>query len=248
MPHTTTLPLIAPELLPSHLAVIMDGNGRWATLKGLPRTEGHKAGVASARLVVEECQRLGIGFLTLYTFSQENWKRPKSEVSFLFDLLVDFITRELPVLEKRGVRLAVLGHFAELPFTTRKVLQHAMERTSHGTSMTLNLALNYSGRQEIVDACTAYHAAHGNMEGLTPETLANYLYTAGQPDPDMVLRTSGELRLSNFLPYQSAYSELYFTETLWPDFTPAHLHEALRAFAHRQRRFGGLAEEKTTTP
>ena len=233
---------LAPASLPRHLAVIMDGNGRWATRRGLPRTEGHRAGTEAARAVVEECLELGIGHLTLYTFSRENWSRPASEVGFLFDLLVDFITRELPSLEKRGVRLLVLGETSELPFAARKALGHAMARTSANARMTLNLALNYSGREEIARAVRLYAASGAPLDGLTPDRLAAHLYTAGQPDPDLVIRTSGEERLSNFLIFQSAYSELYFTETLWPDFTPAALREALAAYAARTRRFGGLEE------
>lgn len=230
-----------PAALPKHLAVIMDGNGRWATQRGLPRTEGHRAGTEAARAVVEECLELGIGHLTLYTFSRENWSRPASEVGFLFDLLVDFITRELPSLEKRGVKLLVLGEMGELPFAARKTLSHAISRTSGNSRMVLNLALNYSGREEIVRAAKLYAASGQAAEDLTPETFARYLYTAGQPDPDLVIRTSGEVRTSNFLIFQSAYSELYFTDVLWPDFSPSALREALAVYAGRSRRFGGLA-------
>lgn len=231
-----------PAALPRHVAVIMDGNGRWATQRGLPRTEGHRAGTEAARAVVEECLELGITHLTLYTFSRENWSRPASEVGFLFDLLVDFITRELPNLEKRGVKLFVLGETAELPFAARKALSHAMTRTAANSRMVLNLALNYSGREEIIRAVKRYAASGAPLDAITPESLADHLYTAGQPDPDLVIRTSGEERLSNFLIFQSAYSELYFTETLWPDFTPSSLRGALAAYAARNRRFGGLKE------
>jgi undecaprenyl diphosphate synthase len=218
----------------------MDGNGRWAEARGLPRDQGHRAGAEAARAIVEECLDSGVEFLTLYTFSQENWKRPRSEVGFLFDLLVDFISKELPDLEKRGVRLFLLGEKQGLPLGARKTLEHAMTSTAGNGKMTLNLALNYSGRAEIARACRLYMEAGGTPEALTPEALAAGLYSAGQPDPDLVIRTSGEMRLSNFLPFQTAYSELYFTETLWPDFTPQCLREALAAYAARERRFGAL--------
>lgn len=240
---TSTSTATSPDFtaLPRHLAIIMDGNGRWAASRGLPRTEGHRAGVEAARVIVEECLQLGIGHLTLYTFSRENWSRPVQEVGFLFNLLIDFITRELPELERRGIRLLVLGEMAEIPLAARKALAHAMTRTVSNTRMTLNLALNYSGREEIVRAVKLYASSGSPLEDLTPEMLSDRLYTGGQPDPDMVVRTSGEERMSNFLLFQSAYSELYFTETLWPDFDPAALHEALGAYAKRRRRFGGLA-------
>lgn len=241
-PSSAALPNAALDeaALPRHLAVIMDGNGRWATQRGLPRTEGHRAGTEAARAVVEECLELGIAHLTLYTFSRENWSRPAPEVRFLFDLLVDFITRKLPDLERRGLKLLVLGETAELPFTTRKALKHAMARTAHNSRMVLNLALNYSGREEIVRAVKRYAASGAPPEALTPELLARHLYTGGQPDPDLIIRTSGEERMSNFLIFQSAYSELYFTDALWPDFTPLALREALAVYAGRCRRFGGL--------
>jgi undecaprenyl diphosphate synthase len=218
----------------------MDGNGRWATQRGLPRTEGHREGTEAARRIVEECLDLGMEFLTLYTFSKENWNRPAEEVGFLFDLLVRFITRELPDLEKRGVRLQILGEERDLPFAARRTLAHACSRTSRGEKMTLNLALNYSGREEIVRACRLYMEAGGTAAGLTPEILREYLYTTSQPDPDLIIRTSGELRTSNFLLFQAAYSELYFTDTLWPDFTPQELRGALADFQARVRRFGGV--------
>lgn len=228
------------HLLPRHIAIIMDGNGRWAKARGLPRSAGHKAGAEAARATVEECVSLGIQYLTLYTFSRENWNRPSEEVGLLFDMLVDFITRELPDLEKRGVRLRVLGNVAELPFTVRKTLSHACSRTVNGDKMVLNLALNYSGREEIARACRLYMESGAPAAGVTPETLAAFLYTHGQPDPDLVIRTSGELRVSNFLLFQSAYSELYFCETLWPDFTVPELRAALAHYAARSRRFGGI--------
>ena len=224
---------------PRHVAVIMDGNGRWAARRGLSRSEGHRAGTESARRIVEACREAGIEFLTLYTFSRENWRRPAAEVAFLFDLLVQFITRELPELENMGVRLQVLGEYGELPFAARKALGLAVSRTARCDKMVLNLAMNYSGREELARAAKLYMEAGGTPGAMTPEALAAHLYTAGQPDPDLIIRTSGELRLSNFLLFQSAYSELYFTPTLWPDFTPEELRKALAEYAGRARRFGG---------
>lgn len=223
----------------------MDGNGRWAKARGLSRSEGHRAGTAAARRIVEGCLELGIPHLTLYTFSQDNWKRPAEEVSFLFELLVDFITKELPSLEKRGVQMRVLGEMEKLPFSAKKTLNHAIARTCGNTKMILNLALNYSGRAEIVRACKEFVLAGNDIAGLTPEALAGHLYTKGQPDPDLVIRTSGEMRTSNFLPFQTAYSEYYFTETLWPDFTAEDLQKALASFASRQRRFGDIGATPT---
>jgi len=234
--------------LPRHIAVIMDGNGRWAKVRNLPRSEGHRAGTEAARAIVEECLALGIAYLTLYTFSRENWKRPAEEVRFLFDLLVDFITRELPDLEKMGVRMQILGELAELPFAARKTLEHAMNRTAGNDKMVLNLALNYSGREEIARACRLFMESGRPAAECTPEALADYLYTKAQPDPDLVIRTSGEERISNFLLFQTAYSEFYFTDTLWPDFSPASLHQALAAYAVRVRRFGALDAEPERQP
>ena len=231
------------HMTPRHVAVIMDGNGRWAAHRGLSRSEGHRAGTEAARRIVEACREAGIEFLTLYTFSRENWRRPAAEVAFLFDLLVQFITRELPELENMGVRLQVLGEFGELPFAARKALVLSASRTARCDKMILNLALNYSGREELARAARLYMEAGGAPATMTPEALAAHLYTAGQPDPDLIIRTSGELRLSNFLLFQSAYSELYFTPTLWPDFTPEELRKALAEYAGRARRFGG-----STTP
>ncbi len=225
--------------LPAHLAIIMDGNGRWAQARGLARSAGHRAGTMAAREIVREARRLGIAYLTLYTFSRENWRRPPHEVAYLFELLREFLSQELPELERNGIQLRILGDLTEIPQPCRQVLLHALARTAKGTAMTLALALNYSGREEILRACQSLAA-----EGLpmTEEAIAARLWTAGMPDPDLIIRTGGELRLSNFLLFQSAYSELYFTDTLWPDFTPTHLACALEDFAHRQRRFGQTQE------
>jgi len=222
----------------THLAIIMDGNGRWAKARGLDRSAGHKAGTETAKEIVRECRKLGIPYLTLYTFSRENWSRPKQEVGFLFNLLREFLSAELPSLMEQSIRLNVLGEVDELPMATRKVLRHAMEKTAGGTAMNLNLALNYSGRHEILRACQTLLRRGVQPDELTDEMFAAELYTAGMPDPDLILRTSGELRLSNYLLYQSAYSELYFTEVAWPDFHAPLLHAALEDYASRHRRFG----------
>jgi undecaprenyl diphosphate synthase len=216
----------------------MDGNGRWAKERGLPRSEGHQAGTESARRIVTECRRLGIGHLTLYTFSRENWKRPREEVSFLFDLLVRFLERELPTLKEQDIRLNVLGEWADLPFAVRQVLRMVCAQTAGCRTMMLNLALNYSGRTEILLAFRKAMEAGVDPSSLDEEGFKRFLYTAGQPDPDLIIRTSGELRLSNFLLYQSAYSELYFTPRYWPDYTEADLGLAIQEYGKRQRRFG----------
>jgi undecaprenyl diphosphate synthase len=223
----------------THLAIIMDGNGRWAKARGLERSAGHKAGTETAREIVRECRRLGIPYLTLYTFSKENWSRPQQEVGFLFGLLKDFLSQELPSLLEQSIRLTVLGDLDELPLPTRQVLRHVMDKTSGCSAMNLNLALNYSGRHEILRACRALLERKVEPGRLTEELFAAELYTANMPDPDLILRTSGEQRLSNYLLFQSAYSELYFTDVAWPDFHAPELHAALEEFASRLRRFGG---------
>ena len=218
----------------------MDGNGRWASRHGLPRTEGHKAGTRSARAVVTACRKLGIPHITFYAFSRENWSRPREEVAFLFDMLLEYLNEEVESLLERDIRLYVLGEPSELPFALRQVLRHVCSRTRDCRAMTLNLALNYSGRDEILRACARLLEQGACPDGVTPERFAQCLDTAGQPDPDLIIRTSGEQRLSNFLLYQAAYSEFYFTPVLWPDFDEACLREALDEFARRSRRFGGL--------
>lgn len=226
--------------MPGHLAIIMDGNGRWARGKNLPRSEGHNQGAKTVRAIVEESRRLNIQYLTLYAFSRENWSRPKEEISFLFGLLTKFLKGELQVLIKNDIRLNILGDVSELPLATRKVIEHVCSKTKSNKSMTLNLALNYSGRLEIVRACKLILEQGLSADEIDEKKISDYLYTAGQPDPDLIIRTSGELRISNYLLYQSAYSELYFTKTLWPDFTTRDLHLALEDYATRQRRLGGI--------
>lgn len=216
----------------------MDGNGRWATAKGLSRSDGHRAGTEAVRAIIRECRSMGLEFLTLYTFSRENWGRPKEEVSFLFDLLVTFLGKELPALAEQEIRLFVAGETDKLPVVARKTLEHAVKKTAHFDKMTVTLALNYSGRDEIARACRKLMESGTAPEDITLEHIAENLYTAGFPDPDLVIRTSGEQRISNFLLFQTAYSEFYFTPTLWPDFTPEELHRAIAEFVSRDRRFG----------
>lgn len=216
----------------------MDGNGRWATKRGLKRTDGHKAGTETARAVVTHCRELGVRHLTLYTFSKENWSRPKDEVRTLFDLLTSFLKREEKSLKEQGIRLKVLGDIDDMPLAVRQVLKHVIRQTSDCTDMTLNLALNYSGRDEIIRATKALAAKGTPPDQITEETFADELWTAGQPDPDLVIRTSGEFRLSNYLLFQCAYSEFYFTDTLWPDFTDEELDQAIADLATRERRYG----------
>lgn len=225
-------------MLPQHVAIIMDGNGRWAAQRNLPRSAGHQAGGEAVRRVVSHCRSLNIPHLTLYAFSQENWRRPAAEVKFLFDLLVKFLKNELNLLQEQHIRLNILGDVDGLPLLSRQSLALACKQTMANSAMTLNLALNYSGREEIARACRRAMADNIAPEALTPEKLSEYLYTAGQPDPDLIIRTSGELRLSNFLLFQAAYSELYSTPVLWPDFTTADFDLALKDFTARERRFG----------
>ena len=231
MPTDASLPL-------RHIAVIMDGNGRWAEKRGLPRSEGHRAGAEAVRGLIAECRKLGLEYLTLYAFSRVNWGRPMEEVRLLFDLLARFLGSELAELQRQDIRLQALGDLGGLPFASRTALTHSIAKTKNNASMVLNLALNYSGRHEIASACRRLMAEGLSPEEVTPEKLSEYLFTAGQPDPDLVIRTSGEQRISNFLLFQCAYSEFYFTDTLWPDFTPEELHLAMADYTGRSRRFG----------
>ena len=221
----------------------MDGNGRWAKARGLPRRDGHAAGTEAAKALVVECRSLGIAHLSLYTFSKENWARPKDEVAYLFELLTAFLNRELKLLMDQDVSLRVLGEVDDLPLGARQVVRHVIKKTQNNTSMVLNLALNYSGRDEILRACRRLVADGVPPEAIDEHEFAARLYTAGQPDPDLVVRTSGEHRLSNYLLFQSAYAEFHFTDTLWPDFGQADLHAALADFAGRSRRFGKTGEQ-----
>lgn len=234
---------LPPQALPAHIAVIMDGNGRWARQRGLTRSEGHKAGVRAAKTLVTECRSLGIRHLTLYTFSRENWGRPQAEISLLFSLLVQFLGEEVAEMERRSIRLTVFGEPDDLPLAARTALRNAMRRTAGGTAMRVNLALNYSGRDEILRAARRMAEDGLSPAQFTEEAFRERLYSAGQPDPDLIIRTSGELRLSNYLTFQSAYSELYFTDILWPDFDVSELYRALQSYAGRQRRFGLTGEQ-----
>ncbi|HHY35561.1 MAG TPA: di-trans,poly-cis-decaprenylcistransferase [Firmicutes bacterium] len=222
----------------------MDGNGRWAQRRGLPRTEGHRAGVESLRAVIPALINLGVPFATFYAFSTENWKRPSEEVHFLFDLLVQYSKEDRRELTERGVKLRAIGQVDELPAAVRAAIWELERETSRGTNLTVNVALNYGGRQEILravkDIARSFAAGEIDLEKLSEAEFAAYLYTAGQPDPDLIIRTSGEMRLSNFLPWQGTYSELYFTEVLWPEFRPVHLYKAVVDYAGRRRRFGGI--------
>jgi undecaprenyl diphosphate synthase len=230
------------EALPRHVAIIMDGNGRWAQQRGRPRVEGHQAGVAAVRDVVEASAQLGLGVLTLYAFSTENWKRPRYEIWTLMNLLKEYLRRELDNLKSNGIRFAVLGRWRELDESVVAALEHALDETRDGDGMLLNVALNYSGRCEIVDACRQIVTdwASGKDADIDEETIGRYLYSAGSPDPDLLIRTSGELRVSNFLLWQIAYTELWVTDTLWPDFRRGELYRAIAEYQQRDRRFGAL--------
>ncbi|HEY3294424.1 MAG TPA: isoprenyl transferase [bacterium] len=226
--------------IPRHVAVIMDGNGRWAKARGLGRVAGHREGVRSAHEIVEAAGELGIEVLTLYTFSSENWKRPKSEVQALMELLVVTIGVELESLMKNNVQLRVIGRLQDLTPAARHGMKYAVRKTSGNTGLILNLALSYGGRQEIVDAVNSL--LKEGRKRIATEDMDSHLYTAGLPDPDLLIRTSGEMRISNFLLWQLAYSEIVVTETLWPDFRKPQLMEAIREYSKRHRRFGAIEE------
>lgn len=229
--------------LPRHIAIIMDGNGRWAQKRHLPRVAGHRAGTQSARMAIETCARLHIEALTLYAFSVENWRRPKTEIEFLMQLLREYLRKEMPLLQKNNIRMRFLGRADELPEGVQKDTREATENTAKNTGMVLNIALNYGGRAEIVDAINAILATrngHQPPEPITEEDLNQHLYTADLPDPDLLIRTSGEMRVSNFLLWQIAYAEISVTETLWPDFNRPRLLEALLDYQKRERRYGAI--------
>jgi len=228
------------EQLPAHVAIIMDGNGRWAAQRHLPRVEGHRAGIDSVRDVVETSARLGIDVLTLYAFSMENWKRPRSEINTLMTLLKRYIRLELGTLLKNNIRFQVIGRHEELPVDVQDELEIGIQQTAGNSGMLFNIALNYGGRAEIVDAARRAIAAGIRPEDLDERRFGDFLYTAGQPDPDLLIRTRGEMRVSNFLLWQIAYSEIWVTETLWPDFRCRHLLESIVAYQKRDRRYGGI--------
>jgi undecaprenyl diphosphate synthase len=228
------------DRLPVHVAIIMDGNGRWAAQRHLPRVEGHRAGIDAVRDSVETAARLGIQVLTLYAFSMENWKRPAIEVGTLMQLLKRYLRSELNTLLRNDIRFRVIGRMEDLSSDIQDELRAAIERTSTSRGMLFNIALNYGGRAEIVDAARRAMASGVRPEELDEQRFASFLYTAGQPDPDLLIRTSGEMRVSNYLLWQIAYSEIYVTDTLWPDFRRRHLIEAGLAYQKRERRYGGI--------
>jgi undecaprenyl diphosphate synthase len=238
-----------PARLPQHIAIIMDGNGRWARRRHMPRIAGHRAGVGAVRSTVETAARIGIPALTLYAFSEENWKkRPKTEVDFLMRLLSHYLKAETETFNANNIRLRYIGREHELPASVQRVMAEAREMTSKNTGMRLTLALNYSARSEIVDAFRALaHAAasNGGLDHLKvdEQSIAEHLYTRGLPDPDLVIRTSGEMRLSNFLLWQLAYAEIFVTQTLWPDFGGVQLLESIEEYQKRERRYGGLGQD-----
>jgi undecaprenyl diphosphate synthase len=246
------------QRLPKHIAIIMDGNGRWAQRRHLPRVAGHRAGVESARTIIETCARLHISALTLYAFSMENWRRPKAEIDFLMQLLRQYLRKELPVIHRNNIRLQIIGRTQQLPEAVQTDLAKGMALTAQNSGMILTVALNYGGRAELVDAFNRIldgirnRASNGNGAvanfRVDEETIAENLYTAGLPDPDLLIRTSGELRISNFLLWQIAYAEIYVTETLWPDFRRAELYTALLDYQKRERRYGGLASDTSSSP
>ena len=237
--------IISKESLPKHVAIIMDGNGRWAEKHAFPRVRGHRKGAESVRTIVTLCRELGIGYLTLYAFSEENWKRPPHEVNALMKLLGSFLKRELKEMKENGIRLNVIGRTEKLPTNTREVLLDTIRQTSDGSKMVLTLALSYGGRQEILDAvrALAVKVKNGVMdpENISEDQFSGSLYTSGMPDPDLLIRTSGEYRISNFLLWQISYSEIYITPTLWPDFGEAEFLKALSEYQKRDRRFGAVA-------
>lgn len=243
-PEDISLSDINLETIPSHVSIIMDGNGRWATARGLDRTEGHKAGVLSLREAVTTSVRLGLDVLSVYAFSTENWKRPQREVDLLMRLFAETLLKELPLFHQENVKLRFFGDLEALPEKTRKTFQRGLDETAQNTGMTFALAVNYGSRAELTRAAAllANQIAEGSVsaDSVTPADLEKNLYTAGLPDPDLLIRTSGELRLSNYLLWQLAYSELYVTQTYWPDFSKWDFLRAIKDYQSRERRFGGV--------
>lgn len=233
--------------IPTHIAIIMDGNGRWAKQRGLPRVAGHKRGVDTVKTIVEACAELGVKYLTLYTFSTENWNRPKDEVSTLMKLLLKSLKDRVDELCQNDIRLTTIGDINALPEVVQKQLKLDIERTKNNKKMVLNLALSYSGRWEIIKGikklCDAVKSKKFDMDDLDEKSFSQFLESNYIPDPDLVIRTSGEFRVSNFLLWQIAYSEFYITDVFWPDFSRTHLYEAIRAFQKRERRFGKVSEQ-----
>lgn len=230
--------------IPGHIAIIMDGNGRWAKERNLPRLAGHNAGMKALKEVVKRCSTLGVKHLTVYAFSTENWKRPEDEIKGIFKILIIYVNKELEELHKNKVKVNILGDYRKLPYGAVSKLEESLKRTEKNEGMQLNIALNYGGRKEIMDGVKiiAERLAQGKIkpDDITEELFSDVLYTSGIPDPELVIRTGGELRLSNYLLWQSSYSEFVFTNTLWPDFTPEKLNEAIYEYQRRVRRFGGV--------
>ncbi|OGF66660.1 MAG: di-trans,poly-cis-decaprenylcistransferase [Candidatus Fischerbacteria bacterium RBG_13_37_8] len=238
---------IKQKPLPRHVAIIMDGNGRWARSRNLPRVEGHRAGITSVREVVEGSAELGIDYLTLFAFSTENWKRPESEISVLMSLLKRYIDKELPTLIEKNINFSAIGRMENLHESVRKKLNQAKEKTAHCTGLHFIVALNYSGRAELVDAVKKILLSAKqipvDIDSVTEGFLQQHLYTSSIPDPDLLIRTSGEYRISNFMLWQLAYSEIWITELFWPDFNKRCLYEAILVYQKRERRYGGLSEK-----
>ena len=231
------------EQVPAHVAIIMDGNGRWASKRGLPRLAGHHAGTENLRRIIRASVEFGVKFLTIYAFSTENWARPREEVKGLMQILEEVIDKELRELKEEGVKIRHIGRLDQLAPQLQKKVVHAVESTKHNSRLVLNVAFNYGGRDEVVQAVQHMIRDEVPAEDITPELLSRYLYTAGVPDPDLIIRTSGELRISNFLIWQAAYSEWYVTPTFWPDFGREEFRKALAEFSRRERRYG-----KVTAP
>ncbi len=236
---------VPPEKIPRHIAVIMDGNGRWASQQGFPRIEGHRRGVASVRRTTEECTRLGIEQLTLYCLSSENWKRPPQELDFLMHLLQQYMIEERSTIMRQNVQVAIIGRREGIPDEVLREIDKTVELSRDNTGLRLCLAINYGGRAELADAvrriAEEVKAGHLEPKDLDEQTLDSHLYTAGMPEPDLLIRTAGEMRLSNFLLWQVSYAEIWVTDHCWPEFDEPLLHEAIRSFAARDRRFGGLS-------
>jgi undecaprenyl diphosphate synthase len=242
-PEFNLLAAVDDKRLPKHIAVIMDGNGRWAGMRKLPRVAGHRAGIESVRILVENASKLGLEALTLYAFSLENWKRPRSEVRTLMTLLKGYLRIELSNVHKNNIRFQAIGRIEELDESVKSELRHAMQVTKRNTGLQLYVALNYGGRAELVDTFNLLlkeFNQNGHRKPITEEMISQHLYTAAIPDPDLLIRTSGEMRISNFLLWQIAYSEIYITPTYWPDFRTEHLLEAILEYQKRDRRYGGI--------
>lgn len=229
--------------IPQHIAIIMDGNGRWAQKRGLPRAAGHKIGIESVRDIVETCSQLGVKFLTLYTFSTENWKRPKEEVSTLMKLFLGSLRKEIGELNANNIKVTAIGNISKLPVALQVELNDAIEMTKDNNDLVLNLALSYSGRWEIIDAVRKIISSKLKAEDVDEQTFSRFLNTSFMPDPDLLIRTSGEMRVSNFLLWQIAYAEIFISDVLWPDFRRKNLYEAIKNFQKRERRFGKVSEQ-----